>query len=135
MPTGHESLFRIDSTSDKVLLGDFNIDFSVQQKNANFLLKQRLRGITEAFDLKQLIMEPTRVTEYSETLIYLVFTNSHHKVVESGVFILDLVTIRLFTVSLNPVVPELLQKLSNIVHTRTTTKTLSLSRRRGPRTN
>ena len=40
--------------------------------------------------LKQLIMEPTRVTEYSETLIYLVFTNSHHKVVESGVFDLGL---------------------------------------------
>ena len=52
----NESLFRIDSTSDKVLLGDFNIDFSVQQKNANFPLKRRLRGITEAFDLKQLIM-------------------------------------------------------------------------------
>ena len=74
----------------KVLLGDFNIDFSVQQKNANFLLKRRLRGITEAFDLKQLIMEPTRVTEYSETLIDLVFTNSHHKVVKSGVFDLGL---------------------------------------------
>ena len=120
----NESLFRIDSTSDKVLLGDFNIDFSVQQKNANFPLKRSLRGITEAFDLKQLIMEPTRVTEYSETLIYLVFTNSHHKVVESGVFDLGLSDHSL--VSLNPVVPELLQKLSNIVHTRTTTKTLSL---------
>lgn len=69
----NESLSRIDSTSDKVLLGDFNIDFSVQQKNANFPLKRKLRGITEAFDLKQLIMEPTRSTEYSETLIDLVF--------------------------------------------------------------
>ncbi|XP_066019612.1 uncharacterized protein [Pocillopora verrucosa] len=86
----NESLSRIDSTSDKVLLGDFNIDFSVQQKNANFPLKRKLRGITEAFDLKQLIMEPTRSTEYSETLIDLVFTNSHHKVVESGVFDLGL---------------------------------------------
>ena len=38
----NESLFRIDSTSDKVLLGDFNIYFSVQQKNANFPLKRRL---------------------------------------------------------------------------------------------
>ena len=28
----NESLSRIDSTSDKVLLGDFNIDFSVHRK-------------------------------------------------------------------------------------------------------
>ena len=86
----NDSLSRIDSTNDKVLLGDFNIDFSVQQKNANFSLKRRLRGITEAFNLKQLIKEPTRVTEHSETLIDLVVTNANHKFVESGVFDLGL---------------------------------------------
>ncbi|PFX34756.1 hypothetical protein AWC38_SpisGene396 [Stylophora pistillata] len=59
-------------------------------KNANVSLKRSLRGITEAFDLKQLITEPTRVTEHSETLIDLVFINANHKVVEHGVFDLGL---------------------------------------------
>ncbi|CAH3162004.1 unnamed protein product [Pocillopora meandrina] len=95
-------------------------------KNANFPLKRKLRGITEAFDLKQLIMEPTRSTEYSETLIDLVFTNSHHKVVESGVFDLGLSDHSLVYCVLKSGRPRVAPKLSNIVHTRTTTKTLSL---------
>ena len=35
--------------------------------------------------MKQLMNEPTRITEYSKTLIDLIFTNREHKIVQSGI--------------------------------------------------
>ena len=60
-----ESLSKIISGFDKVVLGDFNIDFSVGRRNANSSQKWLLKGITELHDLKQVIESPTRVTEHS----------------------------------------------------------------------
>ena len=80
-----ESLSKIDSNFDKVVLGDFNIDFSVGRRNANSSQKRMLKGITELHDLKQVIESPTRVTEHSDSLIDLCFTNAHQKITESDV--------------------------------------------------
>ena len=44
-----------------------------------------LRGITELHDLKQVIESPTRVTEHSDSLIDLCFTNAHQKITDSDV--------------------------------------------------
>ena len=80
-----ESLSKIDSNFDKVVLGDFNIDFSAGRRNANSSQKRMLKGITELHDLKQVIESPTRVTEHSDSLIDLCFTNAHQKITESDV--------------------------------------------------
>ena len=80
-----ESLSKIDSNFDKVVLEDFNIDFSVGRRNANSSQKRMLKGITELHDLKRVIESPTRVTEHSDSLIDLCFTNAHQKITESDV--------------------------------------------------
>ena len=53
-----------------VLMGDLNID-QLGKSSASRLLK--LFAVVN--DMKQLIYEPTRITEYSKTLIDLIFTN------------------------------------------------------------
>lgn len=80
-----ESLSKIDSGFDKVVLGDFDIDFPVGRRNANSSQKRLLKGITELHDLKQVIESPTRVTEHSESFIDLCFTNTQRKITESDV--------------------------------------------------
>ena len=80
-----ESLSKIDSGFDKVVPGDFNIDFSVGRRNANSSQKRLLKEITELHDLKQVIESPTFVTEHSEFLMDLCFTNAQQKITESDV--------------------------------------------------
>ena len=80
-----ESLSKIDSGFDKVVPGDFNIDFSVGRRNANMSQKRLLKEITELHDLKQVIESPTFATEHSEFLIDLCFTNAQQKITESDV--------------------------------------------------
>ena len=63
-----------------VLLGDFNID-QLGKSPSSTLLK----SFAIDSDFKQTINEPTRITEYSKTLIDLIFTNREHKIVQSGV--------------------------------------------------
>ena len=80
-----KSLSKIDPAFDKVALGDFNIDFSIRRRNANLAHKRLLKGIAELHDLKQVIESSTRVTEHSESLIDLCFTNAQQKITESAV--------------------------------------------------
>ena len=63
-----------------VLMGDFNID-QLGKSSASRLLK----SFAVVNDMKQLINEPTRITEYSKTVIDLIFTNREHKIVQSGI--------------------------------------------------
>ena len=56
---------------------------NTKEKNANFE-RRKLKGITDLYDLKQLINSPTRIAVNSKTLIDLIFTNIKHKVVDSG---------------------------------------------------
>ena len=79
----NNSLLKIDPNSDKVVLGDFNIDFLDRRRNENSFQKRLLKRITELHHLKQVIESPTRVTELSKSLIDLCFTNVQHKVIES----------------------------------------------------
>jgi hypothetical protein len=81
----NDSLSKIEQDSDKIILGDFNIDFTRNRRNANSSLKRKLLGIMELYDLKQKIDSPTRVTEHSSMLIDLIFTNVQQKIVEFGV--------------------------------------------------
>ena len=75
------SFARIDlNRSGLVLMGEFNID-QLGKSSASRLLK----SFAVLNDLKQLINEPTRITEYSKTLIDLIFTNRDHKIVQSGI--------------------------------------------------
>ena len=61
-------------------MGDFNID-----QHGKISESRLLKSFAVVNDMKQLINEPTRITEYSKTLIDLIFTNREHKIVQSGV--------------------------------------------------
>ena len=63
-----------------VLMGDSNID-QLGKRSASRLPK----SFASENDMKQLINELTRITEYSKTLIDLLFTNREHKIVQSGI--------------------------------------------------
>lgn len=59
------SLSKIERSNCKmVLLGDFNVDFSISTKNSP--LKWTLNRLMGIFDLHQLICSPTRVTSSSQ---------------------------------------------------------------------
>ena len=64
------------------LLGDFNCNVGASVIDHPTKV---LTGITELFDLQQLICEPTRITESTATTIDLIFTNESDKIVCSGV--------------------------------------------------
>ena len=63
-----------------ILMGDSNID-QLKKRSASRLPK----SFAIENDMKQLINELTRITEYSKTLIDLPFTNREHKIVQSGI--------------------------------------------------
>ena len=63
-----------------VLMGDFNID-----QHGKSSASRLLKSFAVVNDMKQLINEPTRITEYSKTLIDLIFTNREHMIVQSDV--------------------------------------------------
>ena len=74
---------KVDATNhDYFLLGDINVDLmpGVTSVNGN-----KLNDIFEIFGLKQLIVDPTRTTPYSSTLIDLCVTNAPSKIVNSGI--------------------------------------------------
>ena len=64
------------------LLGDLNCDLLPDSVNIN---SSHLLNIMDIYGLTQLITEPTRVTQYSRTLIDLCLTNSPNKISNSGV--------------------------------------------------
>ena len=69
------------------LTGDINVDLmpGVTSVNGN-----KLNDIFDIFGLKQLIVDPTRTTPYSSTLIDLCFTNAPSKIVNSGIIELSI---------------------------------------------
>ena len=64
------------------LLGDLNCDLGSPALESS---SRSLTGITELYDLHQLMSEPTRITETSSTMIDLIFTNTPDKIVCTGV--------------------------------------------------
>ena len=71
---------------DKIILGDFNIDYSSKKgSNANQSDRRKLKGIADLHDMKQIINLPTRIAEHSESQIDLIFTDNVHKIIDFGV--------------------------------------------------
>ena len=70
--------------SDVIILGDLNVNMLPKSKIPK-KDKQELLNFSRAFDLTQLIKEPTRVSDTSRTQIDLIFVNNEHRIVKSGV--------------------------------------------------
>ena len=68
------------------ILGDFNLDLQSKVKS----VKRLVKSFAFKYDMKQLIDEHTRITKSSRTLIYFLFVNNEHKIVQSGVIHLSL---------------------------------------------
>ena len=82
----NNSLAGIESHFDKIILGDFNIDYSSKKgSNANQSDRRKLKGIADLHDMKQIIDLPTRIAENSESQIDLIFTDNVHKIIDFGV--------------------------------------------------
>ena len=79
-----EILIRNLEAEDKEyqIVGDLNCNLLDVQNNAN---SRRLMDIMDVYQLKQIITEPTRITNYSQSLIDVFITNNPHKVNTSGV--------------------------------------------------
>ena len=74
---------RLDLTNLEIfLLGDINADMA-SSNNDNKV--RQLTNIADVYGLRQLISEPSRITDKSATLIDLIFTNCPERVVCSGV--------------------------------------------------
>ena len=82
----NNSLAGIESHFDKIILGDFNIDYSSKKKrNANQPDRRKLKGIEDLHDIRHIIDFPTRIAEHSESQIDLIFTDNVHKIADFGV--------------------------------------------------
>ena len=64
------------------LLGDINVDLLLEVEAPS---ARKLKDILDVYGLHQLIAEPTRVTQFSQTLIDLCITNSPLSIGKSGV--------------------------------------------------
>ena len=69
---------------DLVLLRDLNKNMLPNSKGSKGE-KQELIHFSRILDLSQLIKEPTRVSDKSQTLIDIILVNNEHRVVNSGV--------------------------------------------------
>ena len=68
--------------SELIISGDLNCDLSISDLQPQ---SRRLMDIFQLFQLKQLIVEPTRITDDTETLLDIIATNRPDKVKDSGV--------------------------------------------------
>ena len=75
------SLSRIDPSSELYILGDLNIDLG----NTETFLSKSLLGILNLFGLSQVIVEPTRVTPTSSSILDHIVVSMTDKVRSSGV--------------------------------------------------
>lgn len=79
-----ESFFSLGKDSKKVeliLIGDVNTDVS----NKGHGMYKALEGFCHALDLKQIIQEPTRIANFSQTIIDLIFVSDHSMISQRGV--------------------------------------------------
>ena len=65
-----------------ILLGDMNCDYLKGPIDPH---TRKLQFLSSVYQLEQLILEPTRVTDKSSTLIDLAFTNDTNNIAKSGV--------------------------------------------------
>ena len=81
---GKDVLAKLDEeiNKDVIVMGDFNGDV-IAAKPCKYVRK--LMQETRLLGMKQLINEPTHVTDHSSTAIDLVFVNNPHRIVSHGV--------------------------------------------------
>ena len=81
---GKDVLAKLDEeiNKDVIIMGDFNGDV-IAAKPCKYVRK--LMQETRLLGMKQLINEPTHVTDHSSTAIDLVFVNNPHRIVSHGV--------------------------------------------------
>ena len=78
------ALYSLESSKVAIaLLGDFNVDMKSSTKTKG--QQQELHSFLVVNDLKQIIEAPTRVYQFSSTLIDLICVNSYHRVVQKEV--------------------------------------------------
>lgn len=70
--------------SNMVLLGDFNTNLLQNERGATSYEGKKMEGILAQFNLKNVIEGPTRITNYSKTLINLIVTNRKDLVKQKG---------------------------------------------------
>ena len=75
--------FLESSKIEIALLGDFNVDMKSSTKTKG--QQQELHSFLVVNDLKQIIETPTRVCQFSSTLIDLICVNNYHRVVQKEV--------------------------------------------------
>lgn len=66
----------LDRSASDVVMGDFNIDMSEQHSN-KLIYSSKLKQMMDSFGFQQLVSFPTRITERSQTIIDLVFSNNN----------------------------------------------------------
>ena len=72
----------LPNDSEFILLGDFNVDRSTNCRSPS---RQMLNNFSRQLHLYQVITEPTRITETSQTMIDLIFVNNSPRIVRNGV--------------------------------------------------
>ena len=70
---------------ETILIGDFNCDWTGVKLDKVKPQTNKLHEITQTYQFKQMIDQPTRVTTNSETIIDLAFTNKPELIIHSGV--------------------------------------------------
>ena len=89
--------------SELIISGDLNCDLSISDLQPQ---SRRLMDIFQLFQLKQLIVEPTRITDDTETLLDIIATNRPDKVKDSGVIHLGISDHSLVYLCLKVLVPR-----------------------------
>jgi hypothetical protein len=76
-------LFKCDiENKELILIGDINCDYMKVSLDPH---SRRLQFLCSLYQLSQLVDEPTRVTDTSSTLIYLILTNRPENILSTGV--------------------------------------------------
>ena len=73
---------------DLIITGDLN--YNLLPKRTTESDCKQLKGLLRQENLTQLINQPTRITQYSKTLLDIIITNSPHNIRKSGVLSLSL---------------------------------------------
>lgn len=79
LDTFQDSLATVDLVNELYILGDFNIDISRSSS-----LSGKYNNVLKLFGLSQLINEPTRITDHSQSLIDHIVTNQSEKICQHG---------------------------------------------------
>ena len=70
--------------SNIVLLGDFNTNLLQDERGDTSYEGNKMKGILEQYNMKNVVKGPTRITNHSKTLIDLIVTNRKDLVKQKG---------------------------------------------------